>query len=120
MSQRRRALTLLLLLAGAVIAVAAQEPARHQLTIKAKNHQFTPARFEVAQGDIVKVTLVAEDATYSFVIDEYRIAKRMTPGKPDTFEFRADRAGPFAYYCGLTTDAACKDMKGQMIVVAKQ
>jgi len=119
MIERRRALTLLFVLAVAAIAVAAQEPARHDITIKAKNHKFTPARFDVAQGDIVKVTLVAEDAPYSFAIDEYRIAKRATPGKPATVEFRAEHAGTFTYYCNLSTDSACKDMKGQLVVAAR-
>jgi cytochrome c oxidase subunit 2 len=120
MNHRRGALSLLFLLAIAVVAPAAQEPVRHEITIKARNHQFTPARFDVTQGDIVKITLVAEDAPYSFVIDDYRIAKRAAPGKPVTFEFRADRAGTFVYYCNLSSDAACKDMRGQFVVAAKQ
>ena len=36
-----------------------------------------------------------------------------SPGKTSvTFEFRADQAGTFPFYCNLTTDAGCKDMRG--------
>ena len=119
MARRSTTVALLLVLATGLLAFA-QEPARHDITIKAKNHQFAPARFDVTQGDVVKLTLIAEDAPYSFVIDEYRIAKRVTPGRPDTFEFRADRAGTFTYYCNLSADSACKDMKGQLVVAAKR
>ena len=118
MIRRSAAAALLVVLASAFLATA-QEPARHDITIKARTHTFTPARFDVTQGDIVKITLVAEDAPYSFVIDEYRIAKRAAPGKPAAFEFRADRAGTFTFYCNLTTDVACKDMRGQMVVTAR-
>ena len=120
MSRRSLAVLLLLVLPVAAVALTAQEPTRHDITIKARNHQFSPARFDVTQGDLVRITLVAEDVPYSFAIDDYKIAKRVAPGKPDTIEFRADRAGTFVYYCNLTTDSACKDMRGQFVVAARQ
>ena len=123
----RRSLAVLLLLALASVAGAAwarlpgtQEATRHELTLKAKKYQFSQARIEVAQGDVIKITLVAEDIPHSFVIDApYRIAKRVTPGKPVTFEFRADQVGTFPFYCNLTADAGCKDMRGQLVVVVR-
>ncbi len=105
---------------GVTRAVDAQEPARHELVIKVKKHQFSQTRIEVFQGDVVKITLIAEDVPHSFTVDQYRIAKRAAPGKPVTFEFRADRAGTFPYYCNLTTDDAdCKNTRGELIVSAR-
>jgi heme/copper-type cytochrome/quinol oxidase subunit 2 len=99
----------------------AQEPIRHELDIKVKKHQFSRTRIEVTQGDVVKITLVAEDVPHSFTVDEYRIAKRAAPGKPAVFEFRADRAGTFAFYCNLTSeDAGCKNTRGELVVVARR
>ena len=115
-----------LVLAGAVAVggtrpAVAQEQARHELIIKVKKYQYSPRRIEVAQGDVVRITLVAEDVPHSFTVDAYRIAKRAAPGKPVTFEFRADRAGPFPFYCDLTSeDAGCKDTRGELIVSARQ
>ena len=124
----RRLLVLILplALAGAVAVSGtrpadAQEPARHELVIKVKKYQFSQTRIDVALGDVVKVTLVAEDVPHSFTVDGYRIAKRAAPGKPVTFEFRADRAGTFPFYCNLTSDdAGCKDTRGELIVSARR
>ena len=77
-----------------------------------------PAHFD-AIDDLVKITLRSEDVPVSFAIDAYRIVKRV-PGKTSiTFEFRADQAGTFPFYCNLTTDPGCKEMRGIMTVRAK-
>jgi heme/copper-type cytochrome/quinol oxidase subunit 2 len=93
-----------------------QDPARHDITITGRDYQFTPARIDVASGDILVITVVAEDRPYSFAIDAYRISKRATPGHPAKFEFRADRAGTFPFYCDLTTDDGYKGMRGNLAV----
>ena len=100
---------------------AAQEPSqnRREFTILAKDHTFTPNKIEVAQDDLVKVTLRSEDRPTSFAIDAYRIVKRAAGGTSITFEFRADQPGTFTFYCNLTSDAGCKDMKGTLIVRAR-
>ena len=99
----------------------AQEPSqnRREFTIVAKAHVFTPNKLDVSQDDLVKINLRSEDVPVSFAIDAYRIVKRV-PGKTSiTFEFRADQPGTFAFYCNLTTDAECKEMKGILSVRAK-
>ena len=67
----------------------------------------------------MKVTLRSEDVPVSFAIDAYRIVKRVSGKTSITFEFRADQAGTFPFYCNLVTDAACKDMRGVLSVRAK-
>jgi len=106
---------------GGSRAADAQEPTRHELELKVRKYQFSQARIEVAQGDVVAITLIAEDVPHSFTVDEYRIAKRAAPGKPVRFEFRADRAGTFPFYCNLTSeDAGCKNTRGELIVSARR
>ena len=97
---------------------SAQEPAqnRREFTIVAKDHVFTPDKLEVTQDDLVKITLRSEDRPTSLAIDAYRIVKRAAGGTSVTFEFRAAQAGTFPFYCNLTKDAACKDMRGTLIV----
>ena len=99
----------------------AQEPSqnRREFTIVAKDHVFTPNKIEVTQDDLVKITLRSEDVPVSFAIDAYRIIKRVGGRTSITFEFRADQSGSFPFYCNLTTDAACKEMRGVMSVRAK-
>jgi heme/copper-type cytochrome/quinol oxidase subunit 2 len=103
------------------VALSAQEPSqnRREFTIVAKDHTFTPNKLDVSQDDLVKITLRSEDVPVSFAIDAYRIIKRVGGHTSITFEFRADQAGTFPFYCNLTTDADCKDMKGVLNVRGK-
>ena len=100
---------------------AAQEQAanRREFKILAKDHIFTPNKIEVTQDDLVKITLTSEDRPSSFAIDAYRLIKRAGGGLTITFEFRADKAGTFPFYCNLTSDTDCKDMKGTLVVKPK-
>jgi cytochrome c oxidase subunit II len=125
MSISRRSLALLLLGAGGAILARPpvarllaqdQAPNRREFTIVAKNFQFSPTRIEVTQDDLVKLTVRSEDIAHSFTIDEYRIAKRVPAGGSTTFEFQADRAGTFAFYCALTSEPGHKMMRGQLVV----
>jgi len=125
MTLNRRTLGFMLIGAGAFLlagpAVArlfAQEqgPNRREFVMKAKDYQFTPARLEVLQDDLVKVTVQSEDVAYSFTIDEYRLSKRIPAGGSTTLEFRADQAGTFAFYSNMTGQAK---MRGELIVRAR-
>jgi heme/copper-type cytochrome/quinol oxidase subunit 2 len=108
------------LLAG-LASGAAQEQAqnRREFRIVAKDHTFTPNKIEVTQDDLVKITLKSEDRPSSFAIDAYRLIKRAGGGLTITFEFRADKPGTFTFYCNLTSDKDCKDMKGTLVVKPK-
>jgi heme/copper-type cytochrome/quinol oxidase subunit 2 len=99
----------------------AQEQAvnRREFSILAKDHTFTPDKIEVTQDDLVKITLKSEDRPSSFAIDAYRLIKRASGGLTITFEFRADKPGTFIFYCNLTSDKECKDMKGTLVVKPK-
>ena len=88
-------------------------------TLTARKYAFSPARIEVYAGDLVKITFEAQDIPHSFTIDAYRIAKRAAPGRPAVFEFRADQVGTFPYYCNLTIDEGCRQMRGELVVRAK-
>jgi heme/copper-type cytochrome/quinol oxidase subunit 2 len=124
----RRSLGLLLLgVGGVTVATApalsrllAQEaPNRREFTIVAKDFHYSPTRIEVAQDDLVKLTVRSEDIAHSFTVDEYRISKRVPAGGSTTFEFQADRPGTFAFYCALTGDPGHKMMRGELVVRAK-
>ena len=111
----------LILAAMTTVVVAAQDraPNRREVTLVARDHQFLPNRIDVSQDDLVRITFVSEERPTSFAIDAYRIIKRAAPGKTIVFEFRADQAGTFTFYCNLTSDPSCRDMKGTMVVNRK-
>jgi heme/copper-type cytochrome/quinol oxidase subunit 2 len=104
--------------AGRPDAVGGQEqaPVRREITLTARNYRFTPSRIEVAQDDLVKLTIQSEDVAYSLTIDEYRVSRRVPAGGSTTLEFRADRAGTFPFYCNLTNDDRHAQMKGELVV----
>jgi nitrous-oxide reductase len=96
-------------------AESAQESTQ-TFTIHAHKYAFTPPRLEVRQNDLVTITLVTDDIPHSFTVDGYRIAKRVNPGQTVVFEFRADEAGEFPFYCSLTIDEGCRAMRGTLVV----
>ncbi len=103
-------------LAGALVLAQEQAPNRRDFTIVAHESTFAPDRIEVARNDLVRVTLKSDGAPRTFAIDAYRISKRVAGGQTITFEFHANLAGTFTFYCNLTTVEACRDMKGTLVV----
>ena len=93
-----------------------QGPTARPFAVVARRYKFEPARIEVLQNDLVKIELRAEDIAHSWTVDDYRIAKRVSPGQTVTFEFRADKAGTFPFYCSLQTEDGCRQMHGELVV----
>jgi heme/copper-type cytochrome/quinol oxidase subunit 2 len=111
--------TIAIIAAALVAAPQESVPNRRDVSIVARDHQFVPNRVEVTQDDLVRITLTSEGRAYSFAIDAYRISKRAGAGQTIVFDFRADQAGEFTFYCNLTSDPGCKEMKGTLVVKAK-
>ena len=126
----RRVSTVHLLLGAALIlgvtgAVGVTAQSKRDFEVSARKFRFTVSgtdaqEIRVTQDDLVKVTLSAGDVPHSFTLPEYRIQKRVEPGKDVTFEFRAERVGRFEFHCSLTNDS-CKErgMVGALVVVAR-
>lgn len=127
MKLTRRSLGFILLGAGGLLLLGPlarlfaqdQAPNRREFTIVAKDFHYTPVRIEVTQDDLVKLTVRSEDIAHSFTIDEYRIVRRVPAGGITTFEFRADRAGTFPFYCNLTSESGHQMMRGELVVRSK-
>jgi heme/copper-type cytochrome/quinol oxidase subunit 2 len=117
----RRVVVCLMATTGLAGSAGAQEqaPNRRDVTIVAENYRFSPDRLEVAQDDLVKVTLRSADEPLTFAIDAYRILKRVGGGQSITFEFRADQPGTFSYYCSMTSNERCREMRGTLVVIRR-
>jgi heme/copper-type cytochrome/quinol oxidase subunit 2 len=96
---------------------------RRDFEVVAKNYTFRVSgasgpEIHVTQNDLVHITFSSEDIPHSFTIEDapYRIMRKAEPGKPVTFDFRADQPGRFAFFCNLTIDPKCKDMRGTLVV----
>jgi heme/copper-type cytochrome/quinol oxidase subunit 2 len=96
--------------------VAQDQGQVREFTLSGNRYAFSPSSLTVNRNDLVKITFTAQDIPHSFTIDDYRIVKRAGAGQAVTFEFRADRPGAFTFYCNLSLDEKCKDMKGTLTV----
>ena len=121
-----RTLRLVLPVAAVVMAVGVAGGTRAQgkrdVTVLAHKYGFKVdgggAEIRVQQDDVVRITFSTEDIPHSFTIEDetYRIMRRADPGKPVTFDFRADKPGRFPFQCSLKADDRCKEMQGVLIV----
>ena len=88
-----------------------------EIAITGDQFAFSPVRIEVQKDDLVQIKFTATDVAHSFTIDvPYRISKRAGAGQSVVFEFRADEVGRFPFYCNLTQDERCRQMKGELVV----
>jgi heme/copper-type cytochrome/quinol oxidase subunit 2 len=113
---RGRFVLLLLALAVAALSAQDQSPTARPFAVTARRYRFDPPRIEVYQDDLVRIELKTSDIPHSLTVDAYRISKKVEPGKPVTFEFRADRAGTFPFYCNLQIEDGCRQMRGELVV----
>jgi heme/copper-type cytochrome/quinol oxidase subunit 2 len=111
----------LLVAVGWSVALIAQT--RRDFDVVARKYSFkvsgtSAPEIHVTQNDLVHINFSTEDIPHSFTIEDspYRIMKRSEPGKPVSFDFRADQPGRFRFFCNLTADEKCKDMQGTLIV----
>lgn len=107
---------LVLTAAGAPAGSQDAAPSTRSFTVVARDGRFEPERLEVSRNDLVRITLTSVGAPVSFAIDAYRLMKRAGGGETITFAFRADQSGRFPYYCSLSSNDACRTMKGTLVV----
>ena len=104
-------------LAAGQRTLSAQDDRRREVALRVTDAGFQPARIDARLNDIVAITLEAGDTPHGLSLDEYRVAKRVEPGKPLRFEFRADTTGTFRFYCSLTgSDGRPHDEHGELVV----
>src|SRR3954462_8234057 len=101
-----------------LVSAAGQDQGQvREFTITGDHYAFSPNAIAVNRNDLVKITFTASDIPHSLTIDgPYRISKRAGAGQTVTLEFRADQAGEQPFYCNLSQDAKCKEMKGVLTV----
>ncbi len=81
---------------------------------------FNPEHVKVKQGDRViwRLTSVerAQDSTHGFALPAYNINLSLEPGEYIQFEFVADQAGTFPFYCSEFCSALHLEMMGYFLV----
>lgn len=122
---RRNVLVGAVLLAAVIATAGVLAQTKRDIGVTAVKHQFkvsgsNRAEINVVQDDLVRITLTSEDVPHSFTLPDYRIQKRVEPGREVTFEFRAEKPGRFEFHCSMTADN-CRQhgMVGVLIVAPR-
>ena len=103
--------------AVAFVGLSAREQGQvREIAVTGRDHAFSPSTITVERDSLVKITFTAADMAHSFTNEQYRISKRAGAGQTVTFEFRADQPGESEFYCNLSADDRCRNMKGRLIV----
>ncbi|MCB0154465.1 MAG: Sec-dependent nitrous-oxide reductase [Anaerolineae bacterium] len=91
-----------------------------EVFMTAVRSHFTPEHVEIKEGDHVTwhITNIerAYDATHGFSIPGYNINLSLEPGEAITFDFEADQAGVFSYYCTEFCSALHLEMTGYLLI----
>src|SRR6185295_15264566 len=91
-------------------------PAVKEFTVTAKDWEFAPAVITVNKGDTVRLKATSLDKTHGLAIPDFNVNARLEPGKTQTVEFVADKAGTFSYVCSVFCGEGHSRMKGTLIV----
>jgi nitrous-oxide reductase len=91
-----------------------------EVWMSATRSHFTPDILRLRQGDHVMLHITnieqTRDATHGFGIANYNISASIEPGEVAEFEFTADKAGAFNFYCTEFCSALHLEMAGWMLV----
>jgi heme/copper-type cytochrome/quinol oxidase subunit 2 len=88
----------------------------HQVSIDARQYEYTPGRIEVHQGDHIEITLTASDVTHGFYLEGYGIERRVVPGVAQRIVFTADQTGKFRFRCSVSCGVMHPFMLGELVV----
>ena len=120
---RLRAILLLLVLAGLVVAFAplpapAQLHAARTFHILASQFAYSPGEISVNLGDTVTIELSSSDVVHGLYVDGYDVSVKSDPGQTATLSFVADKPGSFRLRCNVTCGAMHPFMIGKLNVGA--
>jgi nitrous-oxide reductase len=91
-----------------------------EVWMTATRSHFTPDILRFSQGDNVTLHITnieqTRDATHGFAIADYNVEASLEPGEVADFEFTADKAGAFNFYCTEFCSALHLEMAGWMLV----
>jgi cytochrome c oxidase subunit II len=103
---------------AALAAAQADEP--RVIEIVARRFTWEPAEVQVTVGERIRLVLRTADGLHGIEIKKFKIAKEIPRGnKAVTVDFTADEAGRFPILCSEFCGDGHDDMKGMLVVVAR-
>jgi len=102
-------------------AAARQTPERRVIEVVAKRYAFEPSTIEVQAGEPVRLMVKSADGPHGFEVKRFKISRELARGAaPVAIDFVADEAGEFPILCSLFCGDGHEDMKGTLVVKARE
>jgi plastocyanin len=98
-------------------AKPASSAAQNKITVKISNFKFVPQQITVPAGSTV--AWVNENGRHTVEADKGEFKSPVLTGG-NSFEFKFDKPGRYAYHCGFHGEAGGKDMAGTVVVTRKK
>lgn len=86
------------------------------IEITCQKSVYKPDVIRVKKGEQIRLVIRTNDVLHGFAIDEFNIAKEVTPGRPLTLDLTPDRTGEFIFYCVVRCGKQHLQMRGKLIV----
>jgi cytochrome c oxidase subunit 2 len=91
------------------------------IEVVAKRFAWEPSEIQVTVGERVRLVLRTADGLHGMELKKFKIAKEIPRGnKPVVVEFTADEAGRFPFLCSEYCGDGHDDMKGVLVVNARE
>lgn len=102
----------------ALTVARADEP--RVIDVLARRFSWEPAEIQVTVGERVRLVLRTADGLHGIELKKFKINKEIPRGnKAVTVEFTASEAGTFPFLCSEYCGDGHDDMKGTLVVVAR-
>lgn len=115
--------TALLLYAGVGAAPAPAGPQPRDprvIEMTVKRFEFSPARIEVTEGEVVRLVIRSADGLHGIGIKKFKVSEEVPRGgTPVIIEFTATATGEFDILCSTICGEGHDAMKGKLVVRAR-
>ena len=103
-----------------VSASARQAAEPRTIEVIARRYTFEPATIEAVEGERLRILVKSGDGLHGFEIKKFKVSKEIPRGaEPVVIEFTASEAGKFPILCSAFCGDGHGDMKGMLVVAAR-
>jgi cytochrome c oxidase subunit 2 len=91
------------------------------IEVLARRYVFEPSEIEVTEGERVRMLVRSGDGMHGLEIRRFKVSKEIPRGgEPVVIEFTPDAPGRFPILCSLFCGDGHDDMKGVLVVQARE
>lgn len=85
--------------------------------VKTSKYKFDPDPIVVKLGEKIRIVGTSTDVAHGFGLAEFKVNLVISPGKTQSVEFVADKAGEFTVECTVFCGPGHEEMHGKFIVL---